>query len=96
MWYGIDKNIIIHDVLFLALLDTISGAIESVLSPVNTVATNVMQCLDRGPRIIYNELDLETKTQTPIERTTPPKIEVLQRASVVTGLYNTYTYKLCT
>ena len=77
-----------------ALLDTISEAIANVLSPVNTIATNVMQCLDQGPRIIYNELDLETKTQKPVERTTPPpteNLETLQRVSLsiqkVTGRY---------
>ena len=65
----------------------ISEILASVLSPVNTIATNVMQCLDRGPRIIYNGLDLEIRTQKPIERTTPPPAVVLQRAAVVTGRY---------
>jgi hypothetical protein len=74
--------------LFSALLEIISEVIANILTPVNTIATNVMQCLDRGPRIIYDELDLKTKTQKPIERTTPPPTEVIQRASVVSGIYN--------
>ena len=63
----------------LGLLDWIAEIISNVLSPVNTFATNVLQCLDRGPRIIYTPLDFELKTTNPVERTTQPPAVVFQR-----------------
>ena len=55
----------------LGILDWISGAISNVVAPgVNTIATNVLQCLEQGPRIVYDELDLDYKTPKPAIPTT--------------------------
>ena len=45
--------------------------ISNVVAPgVNTIATNVLQCLEQGPRIVYTELDLDFKTSKPTIPTT--------------------------
>ena len=56
------------------IVDWIADLLSNVVSPtVNTFATNALQCLDRGPRILYTPLDLELNTPKPgIARTTEP------------------------
>ena len=68
------------------MYQTISGIVNSIASAVsditssslaglNTFATNVLQCLDNGPRILYEPLDFEylsnipTTTEAAIVRT---------------------------
>ena len=48
--------------LFIGILDWFSD----VLAPsINTIGTNILQCLDKGPRIIQTPLDLELNTPKP-------------------------------
>ena len=42
----------------------VSEAISSMYSGINTAATNFMQCIDKGPRIVYTPLDMELPTTT--------------------------------
>ena len=65
----------------LGILDWIAETISYVLSPVNTFATNVLQCLNRGPRIIYTPLDFERKVTKPVETTTKKPEVVFRRLS---------------
>ena len=55
-----------------------------ILPSASTAATNIMQCLERGPRIISSPLDLETKTvNTPAVKPTEPPTE-----RVISGRYS--------
>ena len=38
----------------------------------NTFATNFFQCLEQGPRFVYNDLDLEYKQPENVTTTTEP------------------------
>ena len=59
--------------IFSGILDWISGAISNGVGPgVNTFATNFFQCLEQGPRFVYNDLDLEHKQPENITTTTEP------------------------
>ena len=59
------------------ILDWISDILSNIISPtLNTFATNALQCLDRGPRLVYTPLDLELNTPKPgVVRTTEPATE---------------------
>ena len=48
--------------LLIGILDWVSD----VLAPsMNTIGTNIMQCLNEGPRIVQTPLDLELNTPKP-------------------------------
>ena len=54
----------------------ISEATSNILSPLNTFATNVLQCWEEGQMFIHSPLDFERKTTVPVERTTEAVIEI--------------------
>lgn len=58
-----------------SIAQAVSGIASSGLSGLNTFATNALQCLDNGPRILYEPLDFEylnnipTTTEAAVVRT---------------------------
>ena len=65
----------------LGILDWVAEAIENGLSPLNTFATNALQCLDQGPRIIYTPLDFERTITKAVERTTTQAPAMIERTA---------------
>ena len=81
--------------LIIGVFDWLAGIVSDFLSPaMNTIGTNVLQCLDEGPRIIKTPLDLELNTPKPgIVRTTTETIE--SAAKTVSGIaISLFHYKL--
>ena len=79
----------------IGLFDWLAGLVTDFLSPaMNTLGTNILQCLDEGPRIIQTQLDLELNTPKPgIVRTTPETIESAVR-TVSGNTISLFHYKL--
>ena len=48
----------------------VTEAVSALSSGINTMATNFMQCIDKGPRIVYTPLDMENPTTTQRTSTT--------------------------
>ena len=52
--------------MIIGVFDWLAGIVSGFLSPaMNTIGTNILQCLDEGPRIIQTPLDLELNTPKP-------------------------------
>ena len=62
--------------LFAGFLNVVSEATSNILSPLNTFATNFLQCWEEGHAFIYSPLDFERKTTIPVERTTEAVVEI--------------------
>ena len=77
------------------LFDWLAGLVSDFLSTsMNTLGTNILQCLDEGPRIIQTQLDLELNTPKPgIVRTTPETIESAVR-TISGNTISLFHYKL--
>ena len=76
--------------MIIGVFDWLAGIVSDFLSPaMNTIGTNILQCLDEGPRIIQTPLDLELNTPKPgIVRSTTETIESFARTvSGYTTLY---------
>ena len=81
--------------LIIGVFDWLAGIVSDFLSPaMNTIGTNILQCLDEGPRIIQTPLDLELNTPKPgIVRSTTETIEPVART--VSGItISLFHYKL--
>ena len=48
----------------------VTEAVSAMSSGISTMATNFMQCIDKGPRIVYTPLDMENPTTTQRTSTT--------------------------
>ena len=81
--------------MIIGVFDWLAGIVSDFLSPaMNTLGTNILQCLDEGPRIIQTQLDLELNTPKPgIVRTTPETIESAVR-TISGNTISLFHYKL--
>ena len=72
----------------LGVFGVISALVDSFTNGASTFATNFIQCLEKGPRIVYTPLDFELPPLP--TTTTTPTTEQPAAAVIVSGRTNVY------